>query len=327
MKKRASWVNYALLLVTAAIWGFAFTAQKESNAHYGPFTIQFLRSLLAAAFLFPLAAVMDRVRGTGRHLLSFRGGIRLDVTRQEWLGGALCGLALSVASVLQQFGMVYNGSAGKTAFITSLYVALVPLLGLAWGKRTSRGVWCGVVGSLIGAAILSLDFSGQEALSYGDMLVLLCAVGFACQILLIDRFSPRTDGVRLSAVQFLCSALVTLPFALMEEQPGADWAAGLPAILYLGLLSSGVAYTLQILVQRHTHPAAASVILSLESVFGVFGGALAFGEVLSAREYIGCAILFLSVLATGLSDTARTDAPAEGAPAVSDEKKESEDHA
>ena len=287
MKKQLSSVAAtALLFVTAMIWGFAFSAQRTAGEAFGVITIICLRSIIACLVLIPVVMLFDRLSGNGRHLFVLASGrVRLDITRTEWIGGILCGPSLGVASLLQQLGMQLNQSAGKTAFITALYVALVPLLGAFLGRKTGVLVWLGVLGSVGGAFLLAFDFSGNEqfGLAVGDLLVLICAVIFAIQILVIDRFSPRGDGIRMSLLQFLTVSIISLPFMLVLEPNGLTAAAfmqgGLP-LLFLGVMSSGVAYTLQIIGQKKTHPAVASVVLSLESVFGLVGGALFLGETL-----------------------------------------------
>jgi drug/metabolite transporter (DMT)-like permease len=308
MKKQLSPVGAtALLFLTAMIWGFAFAAQRAAGEAFGSFSIICLRSWIAFLVLIPVVMVFDRLAGSERRLLSRREGrLTVDITRTEWVGGILCGLALGVASLLQQFGMAFNQSSGKTAFITALYVALVPLFGAFLGKKTGLLVWLGVLRSVGGAFLLAFDLSGGEqiGLAFGDLLVLFCAAIFAVQILVIDRFSPRCDGIRMSLVQFLTGAVLTLPFMLFFEGAGLTGDAfvqgGLP-LLYLGVMSSGVAYTLQIIGQKKTHPAVASVVLSLESVFGLLGGAFFFGERLEKpNEIIGCVVLFVSVLVTEL---------------------------
>lgn len=299
----------ALLLLTAMIWGFAFAAQRAAGAAFGSISIICLRSIIAFFVLIPVVMLFDRLRGDGRHLFSRQNGhLRIGITRVEWVGGFLCGLALGVASLLQQYGLLYNQSSGKTAFITALYVALVPVFGAFVGRRTSLLVWLGVFGSVGGAFLLAFDFAGGEqiSLAFGDLLVLLCAVVFAVQILVIDRFSPRCDGIRISLVQFLTGAVITLPFMLIVEGAmltPAVFSAGILPLLYLGVMSSGVAYTLQIIGQKKTHPAVASVVMSLESVFGLLGGAVVFGERLEKpSEIAGCVVLFASVLLTQLGE-------------------------
>lgn len=308
MKKHlTSIIRYVVLLLVAMIWGFAFVAQNKAGDYFSPISVVCLRSAAAALFLFPVAAARDRLTGSGRHLLSVRDGrLHLDITKTEWIGGAFCGLVLGAAASLQQYGIALNGSAGKTAFLSSLYVVCVPILGLFIGKKTPPLIFCGVLGAVVGGLLMTLPSGDDLSLSPGDILILVCNLVYAVHILVIDRFSPRTDGVRLSAVQFFFCTLVTLPALFLEKQPGA-FADGLLYILYLGVMSSGVGYTLQILVQKNTHPVAASVILSLESVFGLLGGILISGESHSMREYIGAGVILLSVIVSGLGGVGRND--------------------
>ena len=310
MKKHLSAViRYAVLLLIAMIWGFAFVAQNKVNAYVAPVSVVCLRSATAAIFLIPVIAIRDRLQGHKRQLLSVQNGrLHLDITKTEWIGGAFCGLALGTAATLQQFGLLYNDSAGKTAFLSSLYVVFVAVFGLILGKKTPPLVLCGMLGAIFGGVLLTMQSSGSGdmSLSLGDCLILLSAVAYAVHILTIDRYSPRADGVRLSVIQFIVCSLVTLPALFLESQPGAFWD-GLLYILYLGIGSSGIGYTLQILVQKDTNPVAASVILSLESVFGLIGGILLSGETHSVREYIGAGVILLSVIVSGLGGIGRTD--------------------
>ena len=297
MKKHLS---FFMMLVAAAIWGFAFSAQKAA-AHVPPFTLVFARSLLGAIFLFFLIMVLDRVLKTGRRLVSKKG---LDFNKTELIGGTLCGAVLSLASVLQQSGIGSGTDAGKAAFITALYVVLVPVFSLVLKKRAPINAWISVGIAVVGFYLLCIK--GDFSLEFSDALVLLCAVVFTMHILVIDRFSPRCDGVRMSCVQFAVVTVVSLVFALFLEQPislsGITSAIG--PIIMLGIGSSGIAYTLQILAQSNLNPTVASIVMSLESVFGVIGSALLLGEKMSTREYIGCAIVFVAVLLSQLDFSA-----------------------
>ncbi len=298
MKKyQKSLFGSLLCLLAALIWGFAFPAQRAAAAAgLPPLSLTSLRFFVGAGFLFLLLSVFGLLGRTERPFLSRAAGrLRLDISRAEWIGGLLCGIAIAAASGFQQFGLSLNQSAGKTAFITALYVALVPLLGLLVGRRTHPVVFLGTLGAILGAFFLAGDFSAGFSIGTGDILVLVCAVIYALHILVIDRVSPACDGVRLSLVQFLFAGLFTAPALFFEDLSGVSSAAIFP-LFYIGIMSSGVAYTLQIVAQKNTHPAVASAILSLESVFGVLGGALIFEETLSLQEGIGCAILFFSVL-------------------------------
>lgn len=285
-----------MMLVAAAIWGFAFSAQKAA-AHVPAFTLVFARSLLGAIFLFFLIMVLDRALKTGRRLVSKRG---LDFNKTELIGGTLCGIVLSLASVLQQSGIGSGTDAGKAAFITALYVVLVPVFSLVLKKRAPINAWISVAIAVVGFYLLCIK--GDFSLEFSDALVLLCAVVFTTHILVIDRFSPRCDGVRMSCVQFAVVTVVSLVCAIFFEQPvsldGITSAIG--PILMLGIGSSGIAYTLQIVAQSNLNPTVASIVMSLESVFGVIGSALLLGETMSTREYFGCAIVFTAVVLSQL---------------------------
>lgn len=291
MKK---YVSALLMLVAAAIWGFAFSAQKVAAA-LPPFTIGAVRSLFAGIFLIGVIVVFDRFSDEGRRLFSKKNTHFIDLNRTELIGGILCGLILAGASALQQSGIGSGTDAGKAAFITALYVLFVPIFSLIMKKKSPLNVWISVAVAVVGFWLLCIK--GDFSIAPSDLLVLICASVFALHIIVIDRYS-QCDGVRMSCVQFFVAALVNLIVALFAERPISLSAVGeniLP-LLYLGICSSGIAYTLQIVGQKHAHPAAAAVILSLESVFGVIGSAVLLGERMSAREYIGCVIVFLAVV-------------------------------
>ena len=287
------------MLIAAAIWGFAFVAQKKAEA-VPAFTLVFARSLLGTVFLFFLIILLDRVLRTGRRLVSKKG---LDFTKTEIIGGTCCGLVLSIASVLQQSGMNNGTDAGKSALITALYVVLVPVFGLVLKKRAPINAWFSVGIAVVGFYLLCI--TDGFSLEFSDALVLLCAVVFAVHILVIDRFSPRCDGVRMSCIQFAVVTVVTLIFSLILESPMKIDAIGsaIWPIVMLGIGSSGIAYTLQIVAQRNVNPAVAAIIMSLESVFGLLSGVIVLGETMSTRQYIGCAIVFAAVLLSQLDFT------------------------
>lgn len=284
------------MLIAAAIWGFAFVAQKQAEA-VPAFTLVFARSLLGTVFLFFLIILLDRVLRTGRRLVSKKG---LDFTKTEIIGGTCCGIILSIASVLQQAGMNNGTDAGKSAFITALYVVLVPVFGLVLKKRAPINAWFSVGIAVVGFYLLCI--TDGFSLEFSDALVLLCAAVFAVHILVIDRFSPKCDGVRMSCIQFAVVTVVTLIFSLILESPMKLDAIGASIwpIVMLGIGSSGIAYTLQILAQSRINPALAAIIMSLESVFGLLSGVIFLGETMNTRQYIGCAIVFVAVLLSQL---------------------------
>lgn len=292
MKK---YLSSILFLIAAMLWGFAFSAQKDA-ASLSAFTIGAVRSIFATVFLLLMLPQLDKLTKNGRKLIT--KGKFLDFNKTELIGGTICGAILTIASAFQQYGIGDGTDAGKAAFITALYVVIVPILSLTYGKKSPINVWISVGIAVIGFYLLCIksDFS----IVASDILILLCAAIFAGHIIAIDTFSPRCDGVRMACIQFFSAFIFNSILALILESP-IDFAAigdVLPALLYLGICSSGIAYTLQIVGQGmdNVNPAVASVILSLESVFGVVGGALFCGEVMSGREYAGCAIVFVAVI-------------------------------
>ena len=290
MSKRL--LSPALLLLAAILWGFAFAAQ-ESASQIPAFTLGAIRSILGGAFLTAVIIILDKVLKTNRRLISRKG---IDFNRYELIGGAICGTVLATASAFQQLGINGETDGGKAAFITALYVVLVPIYALVLKRRAPLNVWLAVGVSVVGFYLLCIkdDFS----IARSDLLVLAASLIFPIHILTIDRFAPKCDGVRMSCVQFFTAAIINTAVALIFERPidiVAIKDAALP-IAYLGIASSGIAYTLQIMGQRGANPAAASILLSLESVFGVIGTAVVFGTVLEVREYVGCAIVLFAVI-------------------------------
>jgi len=287
------WTSSPLLLLAAAIWGFAFVAQRAGMEHVGPFTFNAVRFALGGIVLLPLIALRGR-RGTAAW------GERSPVAGRgiRW-GGIAAGLILFAGASLQQTGIVYT-TAGKAGFITGLYVIIVPLGGLLWKQRTGAQAWLGAVLAVAGLYFLSL--SGGLRMVRGDLLVLLGAFFWAGHVQLIGWLSPRTDPIRLACLQFLvCSAAslliaVFLEAAFFQKMTGQGiWAAAGP-ILYAGLLSTGVAYTLQVVAQRRAPPSHAAIILSLEAVFAALGGWLMLGEMLNRRELFGCLLMLAGML-------------------------------
>lgn len=275
-----------LLLLTALIWGAAFVAQSAGMAQNGPFTFNTVRMILGGIVLIPCIALFDKMR----HV---RLGWR-SADKNLWVGGCLCGVALFTGATLQQFGIQYT-SAGKAGFITALYVIFVPLCRLFAGKRPGKLLWGSVALAAVGMYLLCMD--GSLALSKGDVLVLLGAFGFTAHILIIDHFSQKVDGVRMSCIQFFVAGALSLVCMFLFETPSvpAILSAWAP-ILYAGLLSCGVAYTLQVVAQKDTDPTVASLILCLESVFAVLFGWLLLGETLSMKELLGCILMFVAIV-------------------------------
>lgn len=287
--------NNAMLLLTALIWGCAFVAQSVGMDYVGPFTFNAVRSLIGAVVLLPVIALMDRLEGKDKKKAEKKGD-----TRTLILGGVCCGIALGVASSLQQIGIQYT-TVGKAGFITAMYIVIVPLMGVFVGRKVRPVIGLCVVIAVAGLYFLCMK--GGFSLGGGDLLVLICAVAFSVHILVIDYFSPLVDGVRMSAIQFLVAGLMcSVPMFLWEQpQPAVILSAWAP-ILYAGVLSCGVAYTLQILGQKGADPVVASLLLSLESVFSVLAGWVILGQALSARELFGCALMFGAIILAQLPE-------------------------
>ena len=284
-----------LCLIAAMIWGFAFTAQKDA-AILPAFTVGAARNIFATVFLLILIPILDKL-GFNKELNSKRKSF---FSKQELIGGVICGVILTSASAFQQIGLGDGTDAGKAAFITALYVVLVPIISAFTGKRTPLHVWISVGIAAVGFYFLCIK--GDFTITPSDLLVLVCSIIFTLHIIAIDYFIPHSDGVRMSCVQFFTAFVLNLILALIFELP-IDFSAALsalPALLFLGIGSSGIAYTLQIVAQRDINPTVASIIFSLESVFGVVGGALVLGETMTLREYIGCIIVLFAVILSQL---------------------------
>jgi len=295
------------LFVAALIWGVAFVAQRVGMDYVGPFTFNAVRNLIGAVVLVPCIFFMDRIRGNkghhGKEKLPESASGRAGSKRAGWLkengmllrGGLVTGFFLSIAGNLQQIGIKYT-TVGKAGFITAMYIVLVPLLGIFIGKKVGWKIWASVVLAVVGLYLLSMT-SSTIRLEKGDMYVLLSALAFAFQITAVDYYAARTDSVRLACLEFAVCGLITLVPMFLLETPtwGGLWAARLP-ILYAGVLSCGVAYTFQILGQKGTDPAVASLIMSLEAVISALAGWLLLGQSMAGREIIGCVVMFVAIV-------------------------------
>ncbi|WP_168583992.1 DMT family transporter [Gephyromycinifex aptenodytis] len=297
-----------LLTLTAAIWGFAFVAQRLGAEHLGPFAFNGARFALGAASLLPLIWFFGRrSRGAAQ-----RAGDAAPVAgwRAAALPGTLAGAVLYVASALQQAGLSWT-TAGKASFITGLYIVIVPILGIALRHRTTRATWIGVALALAGLYLLSV--TSDFTLAPGDGLVFISAFFWAGHILVIDAVSSRHDPLVLSVIQFTaCSVFSVLTALAVESNPFAGVPQAILPIFYGGFFSVGVAYTLQVIAQRNAKPAHAAIILSSESVFGAIGGALLLAETMTGRGYAGCALMMAGILVSQRSSpTAAADLPLE----------------
>lgn len=277
-----------ILLLTALIWGVAFVAQSVGMDYVGPFTFNCVRSILGGLVLIPCIFVLDRIRPE-RKADQKRAGRRTLLT-----GGILCGILLCVASNLQQIGIA-GTSVGKAGFITALYIVIVPILGLFLRRKCSPTVWLGVLLAICGLYFLCIN-EGIH-IQRGDFFVFLCALCFSVHILVIDHYTQLVDGVKMSCIQFLvCGFLSGICMFLFENPSMHNILEAWQPILYAGILSCGVAYTLQIVGQKGMNPTVASLILSLESVISALAGLVLLDQKLSVRETIGCVLMFVAII-------------------------------
>ena len=282
-----------LLTLTALIWGAAFVAQSVGMDYVGPYTYLCSRSVIGGIVLLPVIKFFGK---DSQSTVSDKAKNKNTLI----IGGICCGIALFVASILQQIGIKYT-TVGKAGFITSLYMIIVPIIGIILGRKASKKVWFSVLIAIIGMYFLCMN--GESGLNKGDLLVLCCAVGFSFHILIIDHFSPMVNGIKMSCIQFWVCAAVSAIFMFIFEKPDinsiiAAWAP----ILYAGALSSGAGYTLQIVAQKDIDPTVASLICSLESVFSVLFGWILLRQALSAKELFGCILVFIGVILTQIPD-------------------------
>ena len=282
------------LLLATIIWGFAFVAQSVGMDKIGPFTFQAVRCTLAVLFLIPCSFLMELGK------CSFRESLAKWKNPALWKVGLLCGSALFVAVSLQQVGLVYT-DAGKAGFLTAMYIVWVPMLGAFLGQKPQLTIIISVVMAVIGLYLLSC--MGASGINKGYLFLMGCALAFAVQIRCIDRFAGNLDGLRLNCIQALVVSLLSVPFMLLTEEvsPELIFDCWLP-ISYAGILSMGVAYSLQIIGQKHGEPTAASLIMSLESVFAVLFGWLLLHETMSAWETAGCILVFCAVILAQLPE-------------------------
>ena len=288
--KKGKTIGTMMLISAAMIWGMSFVAQTVGMAYVGPFTFNGFRSFLAAAALTGYCLFMDGVRK--------KRGERVKASAAEkkrfWKSGILCGLVLTVASSLQQYGLSMT-TVGKASFITVLYMMIVPFASLLLGKRLPKNIWGSVALALAGLYLLCVTES--LSLGKGDFFVLLGAFAYAGHILMVDYFAPEFDGAKLSCIQFWVCGVLATGYALLTETISFDNLPGaaLP-LCYSGFLSGGLAFTLQIYGQKRTDPSIASLLMSFESVFALLGGMLILHQVPTLREAVGCALMFAAIL-------------------------------
>lgn len=284
--------NSLLLFLAACIWGVAFVSQSKGMEYMGPLTFNGVRSLIGSFVLVPVILFRRKKEGADRKPIPWRVTL---------LGGTCCGLALMTASMLQQYGILYT-TVGKAGFITALYIIFVPILGIFIGKKVTGTVWIGALMAAVGMYLLCIQ--GSFEMNPGDTLVFICAIVFSIHILVIDYFSPKADGVMLSCIQFfVCGVICTTCALIFEEPTFSQLVSGAVPILYAGIMSCGVAYTLQIVGQKNMNPTVAALILSLESVVSVLAGWFAYeigfltdDQTLTGVQIAGCVIVFAAVI-------------------------------
>ncbi len=296
-----------LLLLTAAIWGVAFVAQSVGMDYVGPFTFNTVRSLIGGIVLIPCIVLLKRINAGSKDTAGAAEHASGDPAGQRKVlltGGVACGVLLCIASNLQQFGIMYT-SVGKSGFITAMYIVLVPVVGIFLKKKAGVKIWCSVAIAVCGLYLLCMTDNGFS-IQKGDLLLLLGAVAFSFHILTIDYFSPKVDGVKMSCIQFFTCGILSMVCMFLFEQPqiGAIFQAWMP-IVYAGVMSCGVAYTLQIVGQKGMNPTVASLILSTESVISVIAGWLILHQKLSGRELLGCVLMFAAIILVQLPERKR----------------------
>lgn len=280
-----------ILLLTATIWGVAFVAQSVGMEYIGPFTFNAIRCVLGGMVLIPVILVLKKKKETGAE------NQEKEDKKTLWMGGIACGVILCIASNLQQFGIM-EASVGKSGFFTALYIVMIPVIGIFIGKRPEIKLWFCVALAVVGMYLLCMK-DGSFTIERADIMLLLCALAFSFHILVVDYFSPKVDGVKMSCIQFFVCGVLSAVGMLFTETPDISniQAAWLP-LLYAGLLSCGVGYTLQIVGQKGINPVIASLIMSLESVISALAGWVILGQVLSPKEILGCVLMFVSIIIT-----------------------------
>ena len=295
----------ALLVLGALIWGMAFAAQSVGSGYVGAYTFLACRSWLACIFLVGLLLVRRRLAAARK----VRPAVTPAPHGTAVRGGIFCGIFLFAASAAQQMA-VGEVSTAKASFLTALYVVLVPVCGIVLGRFPDRRIWLWVAVSVAGLYLLCMAGRDTLSLSVSELKLLLCALLFAVQILLVGHYSPKVDGVLLSLYQFLTTSVLSTVFMFLFEQPQWDQILGAGvAILYCGILSSGVGYTLQIIGQRGLDPTIASLAMCLESVFGALAGWALLGQKLTPIELTGCLLMFAAIVGSTLS-TGKSPEPA-----------------
>ena len=300
VKQKTQWKGVVMLMLTALIWGSSFVAQSVGMESVEAFTFNGIRTLMGAVVLLPFILIRDRIQG--KSMTAEQIKVRKATDKKTVRYGLVLGLVFCAASNFQQFAFEYSTS-GKIAFITALYMFFVPLFGLFLKKKVPLLTWVCVLAGFVGLYFLSIGPGGLGSVNRGDFRAFICAIFYAVHILLIEKFAPDVDGIKLSCTQFVVSGVITciLMFIFETPQMSAILTAIVP-LLYSGIMSCGLAYTFQIVGQKYTEATVASLIMCMESVFAVLAGALLLHEVLSGREIVGCVIMFAAIVLSQLSE-------------------------
>ncbi len=304
--------NSLLLLLTATIWGVAFVAQSVGMDYVGPFTFNMVRSLIGGIVLIPCIFLLGRLNSPEKYMQKEKAKVgilndrasKADERKTLLKGGICCGILFSLATNIQQIGIQYT-TVGRAGFITACYIVIVPILGMVFFHKKSRAlIWGAVALALVGLYLLCM--TDDFGIGKGDILVLICSVLFSLHILVIDHFSPKVDGVKMACIQFwVCAVFSAVPSFLSETIRISGLLAAWAPILYAGVLSCGVAYTLQIIGQKNMNPTVASLILSLESCISVLAGWVILGQKLTAREILGCVLMFGAIVLAQMPEKRR----------------------
>ncbi len=298
--KKNELLGIIMLLIAAVIWGTTFVAQSEAMDDMGPFTYSTARCILGAVVLVPVILVSD----AAKKKIGIYKSPSAEYKKKTLIAGCVCGIVLFIAAAFQQVGMAMGTGSGKAGFITAMYMLIVPIIGLFMKKKVRAIIWPCLLVATVGLYLLCI--TGDFSFRTSDIVVFGGAISFAVHIMVIEVYSPYVDGIRLSCLQLVINAILSAVFMVIFEEP--TWAQlqnGWFAIVYAGVLSSGVAYTLQILAQQRTNPTIASMLMSLESVFAVLGGAVILGEIPTAREAIGCIMMFAAIIVAQLPTKAK----------------------
>ena len=304
--------NSLLLLLTATIWGVAFVAQSVGMDYVGPFTFNMVRSLIGGIVLIPCIFLLGRLNSPEKYMQKEKAKVgilndrasKADERKTLLKGGICCGILFSLATNIQQIGIQYT-TVGRAGFITACYIVIVPILGMVFFHKKSRAlIWGAVALALVGLYLLCM--TDDFGIGKGDILVLICSVLFSLHILVIDHFSPKVDGVKMACIQFwVCAVFSAVAAFLTETIRISGLLAAWAPILYAGVLSCGVAYTLQIIGQKNMNPTVASLILSLESCISVLAGWVILGQKLTAREILGCVLMFGAIVLAQMPEKRR----------------------